>query len=112
LLGITEHPTLTQAFDIIMERKTELLTLESACHIFSYLNGLDGLNQVFIKRLSNIAFIPLEGVSTLMKPSHAFIKQFVPSVDETIDDTSGLIDYVDFGTEANAFILAVGVLHS
>ncbi|CAF4787460.1 unnamed protein product, partial [Rotaria socialis] len=47
-----------------------------------------------------------------MKPSHAFIKQFVPSVDETIDDTSGLIDYVDFGTEANAFILAVGVLHS
>ncbi|CAF1595404.1 unnamed protein product [Rotaria magnacalcarata] len=75
LLGITEHPTLTQAFDIVMERKTELLTIESACHIFSYLNGLDGLNQVFIKRLSNIAFIPLEGVSTLMKPSHIFIKQ-------------------------------------
>ncbi|CAF2075938.1 unnamed protein product, partial [Rotaria magnacalcarata] len=112
LLGITEHPTLTQAFDIVMERKTELLTIESACHIFSYLNGLDGLNQVFVKRLSNIAFIPLEGVSTLMKPSHVFIKQPVPSVDETIDDTSGLIDYVDFGTEANAFLLTVGVLHS
>ncbi|CAF4428606.1 unnamed protein product, partial [Rotaria magnacalcarata] len=47
-----------------------------------------------------------------MKPSHVFIKQPVPSVDETIDDTSGLIDYVDFGTEANAFLLTVGVLHS
>jgi hypothetical protein len=62
LLGIIEHPTLTRAFDIVMERKNELLTVDKAGRIFAYLNGLAELNQIFIKSLSNIAFIPLQGL--------------------------------------------------
>jgi len=70
LLGIIEHPTLTQAFDIVMERKNELLTVDKAGHIFAYLNELNGLNQLFVKRLSNIAFIPLKGLSILTSTQH------------------------------------------
>jgi hypothetical protein len=50
------------------------------------------------------------GAPTLMKPSRVFIQQHETPVSKEID-TSGLIDYVDFGPEANSFLLAVGVLH-
>ncbi|CAF1131373.1 unnamed protein product [Adineta steineri] len=110
LLGIKEQPTLTQAFDTVIERKTELLTINSAGEIFAYLNGLEGLNQTFIKHLSNIAFIPLHGVSTLMKPSQIFIQHATSSASTELD-MSGLIDYVDYGSEGNSFLLTIGVRH-
>ncbi|CAF2972551.1 unnamed protein product [Rotaria sp. Silwood2] len=122
LLGIKTHPTLPQAFDILMERKNELFMLEWAREIFAYLNGLDGLNQQFIKHLSNIAFIPVPGTSTFMKPSEVFIRSNVQKLaiessqnfeTQTLDNinTSGLIDFVDFGLKGNSFLLSVGVLH-
>ncbi|CAF0797545.1 unnamed protein product [Adineta ricciae] len=93
-----------------MERKTELLTTTSAGSIFAYLNGLEGLNQTFIKRLSGVAFIPLDGSPVLLKPTQVFIRQVNSSISPDLN-TAGLIDYVDFGLEGNAFLLTIGVLH-
>ncbi|UJR16998.1 hypothetical protein I4U23_003896 [Adineta vaga] len=110
LVGIKEQPTLVQAFDTVMERKNELLTNNSAGQIFAYLNGLEGLNQTFIKRLSNTTFIPSNGSSTLRKPSQVFIRQVTNSNPMDLD-ISGLLDYVDFGPEGNSLLLTIGVLH-
>ena len=61
LLGIKEKPTLTEAFDILIDKKTELLkTMRSASTIFAYFDELSGENCMLIERLSELAFIPLE----------------------------------------------------
>ena len=62
ILGVKKHPTLSMAFPILMERKTQLLTVETAQKYFSYLSKLDGLDQVFIQKVANIPFIPLPGL--------------------------------------------------
>ena len=53
------------AFSTLMERRNDLLTVESASKYFSYLNQLDGLNKTFIQNLSNIQFIPLAGLFSI-----------------------------------------------
>ena len=45
-----------------MEKRNQLLTVETAQKYFSYFNKLDGLNRTFIQRISNIPFIPLPGL--------------------------------------------------
>ncbi|CAF4020170.1 unnamed protein product [Rotaria sordida] len=112
-MGVKAQPTLTQAFDVLMERKNELLTYKWACKIFAYLNKLDGLNQQFKERLRKIAFIPVQETTTLMKPSEVFIHSIIQNqtTGSTFDDinTGGLIDYVDFGPAANSFLINIGV---
>jgi len=49
-----------------MEKRKELLTVETAPKYFSYFNKLDGLNRPFIQRISNIPFIPLPGLFLLL----------------------------------------------
>lgn len=61
LLGIRDHPSLTQAFRTVLEKKNKLLTEESAPKIFAYLNSIEGLNGAFIELASQSAFIPLKG---------------------------------------------------
>ncbi len=168
LLGVKDRPTLTTAFDILMEKKEEILNVQTAPKIFAYMNELDGLSRPLIERVSKLAFIPLEGHDDFMKPSQVFIRPdssttassrlrqidvILPSSSEddndeitrtnsggsrrrrkrniktttpknkktkTISSTplilddidkSGLIDYVDYGTEGNSFLLGIGVLH-
>ncbi|CAF1463258.1 unnamed protein product [Adineta ricciae] len=120
LLGVKYRPSLPVAFDVLMGKRNQLLTDETAPKYFSYLNKLDGLNRLFIEKVSTIAFIPLPGTKTYVKPSQVFIR----SRDSTsssasagthvniIDDiaTHGLIDYVDYGYEANSFLLGIGVV--
>ncbi|CAF1508202.1 unnamed protein product [Adineta steineri] len=116
-LSIRDHPTLSKAFDILMEKKTNFLTKQSAPHIFAYLNGLEGLNGAFIKKVSKHNFIPLQDLSNsniLIKPSQVFIDPDITSRKGTTNEindknTSGLIDYVDFGVDANAFLHNIGV---
>ncbi|CAF4923582.1 unnamed protein product, partial [Rotaria sp. Silwood1] len=120
LLGVKHRPLLSVAFDILMERRNQLLTVESASIYFSYLNKLDGLNRTFIQKISNRAFIPLPGSNMYVKPSQVFIRSKPMSTSETssdkdvnvIDDmaTRGLIDYIDYGPTANSFLLSIGVL--
>ncbi|CAF5153467.1 unnamed protein product, partial [Rotaria sp. Silwood1] len=74
LLGIKDRPTLTVAFDILMEKKEEILNIETAPKIFAYMNQLDGLSRPLIERISKLAFIPLEGNENFMKPSQVFIR--------------------------------------
>lgn len=73
-IGIKDRPTLTIAFDFLMEKKDELLNVQSARDIFAYLNQLDGLSRPLIERISKYAFIPLEGSDELMRPSQVFIR--------------------------------------
>ncbi|CAF3572956.1 unnamed protein product [Rotaria sp. Silwood1] len=73
LLGVKDCPTLTTAFDILMEKKEEILNVETAPKIFAYMNELDGLSRTLIERVSKLAFIPLKGNDNLMKPSQVFI---------------------------------------
>jgi hypothetical protein len=63
LIGVKQRPSLSMAFNTLMENKNQLLTLQTASKYFSYLNKLDGLNQTFIQKISNIPFIPLSGLS-------------------------------------------------
>ena len=163
-----DRPTLSIAFDILMEKKEEILTVQSAPKIFAYMNELDGLSRPLIERVSKLAFIPLAGNENFMKPSQVFIRPdnstvvaasrlrqiniSIPSASDDDDDDeitrngggsrrrrrnvksapknkktktvsstplimddtdkTGLIDYVDYGAEANSFLLGIGVLHN
>lgn len=62
LLGVKYCPQLETAFDILMEKRHQLLTAESAPIYFSYLNKLNGLNKAFIQKVSTQPFIPLPGL--------------------------------------------------
>ncbi|CAF4300671.1 unnamed protein product [Rotaria sp. Silwood2] len=120
LLGVKQRPLLSIAFDILMEKRNQLLNVESASIYFSYFNKLDGLNRTFIERISNRAFIPLPGSNIYLKPSQVFIRSKNSFTNETssnndlniTDDmtTHGLIDYIDYGHQANSFLLSIGVL--
>ena len=61
LLGIQNYPTLSQAFDTMIAKKNELLTVQSGPTIFEYLDRLGGLSRAFARRVSKLDFIPLEG---------------------------------------------------
>ena len=74
LLGVKERPTLSVAFDILMEKKEEILTGQSAEQIFTYMNQLDGLSRPLIERVAKLAFIPLPGVDGFLKASQVFIR--------------------------------------
>ncbi|CAF4311774.1 unnamed protein product [Rotaria sp. Silwood2] len=120
LLGVKYRPQLETAFDILMDKRYQLLTAESAPTYFSYLNKLDGLSKAFIQNVANKSFIPLPGSSTHLKPSQVFIRSknsFSSGISpdqniNMIDDVAmcGLIDYVDYGPEANSFLFSIGVL--
>lgn len=73
LLGVKDRPTLSTAFEILMEKNEEILNVETAPKIFAYMNQLDGLSRPLIERVSKLAFIPLEGSEYFMKPSQVFI---------------------------------------
>ena len=63
LLGVEQRPSLAMALDILIKRKKQLLTVQSASHLFAYLNKLNGLNRSLVDRMSQTAFIPLPGSS-------------------------------------------------
>ena len=112
-LGVKDKPTLTQAFDHLLENEDELL--KTASRLFSYLGELEGRTSLFIERVSQLAFIPSRDQGQLVKPTEVFIRSSssaVASVENSDDehiDTRGLIDFVDFGSQANSFLLGIGV---
>ena len=62
-LGVKDQPTLTVAFEILMERKNEILRSHDwTCTVFSYLKKIDGLNVQFKEEIAKLAFIPLAGL--------------------------------------------------
>lgn len=50
------------AFEVLMEKRNQLLNFQTAPKYFSYFNKLDGLNTKFTQRVSSIQFIPLPGL--------------------------------------------------
>ncbi|CAF4112088.1 unnamed protein product [Rotaria sp. Silwood2] len=119
LLGVKKHPPLSVAFDVLMEKRNQLLTFQTAKQYFAYFNILDGLNTAFIEYISNIAFIPLSENNIFCKPSQVFIRSKSSTTDKTSQDNNnnilddeaarGLIDYIDYDDEANSFLLNIGV---
>ena len=107
ILGVKQRPLVVAAFAILMERRNQLLNVDSAPNLFAYLGRLDGLNRQFIDGIKNVPFIPLGPAKNYVKVSQIFIR---PSNSNDDGETRGLIDYVDFGSEANAFLLSVGVV--
>ncbi|CAF3497440.1 unnamed protein product [Adineta steineri] len=122
LLGVKHRPPISFAFDILMEKRNDLLNIQTAPIYFSYLNKLDGLNRIFIQKLSTISFIPLTENNIYVKPSQVFIRskglttneKSSPNDDKNnfIEDIAirGLIDYIDYGYEANSFLKSIGVV--
>ncbi len=135
LINVKQHPTLDIAFKKLMEIKNHILTVQTASNLFAYLSSLEGLNRNLIDSISEYAFIPLQGSyifnslsniirfiylideNIFVKPSEVFIRS-KNSFDQnnnsfvSEDNTSGLIDYIDYGSDANFFLEKVGVLHS
>ena len=114
LLGVKYRPSLEIAFDILLNKQPQFLTIKSAPMYFSYLNKLDGFNRALIQSIANRSFIPVND-SAYVKPSQVFIRSkssFSLENVNTLDDvaTRGLIDYVDYGPEANSFLFRIGVL--
>lgn len=97
-------------FNYLIEKRNELLNVETASKYFSYLNKLDGLNKRFIQNLSNISFIPLKDS---FKQNHYYVKPnqvFIHSKKNLNLLENDLIDYIDYGYEANSFLITCGVL--
>ncbi|CAF4240435.1 unnamed protein product, partial [Adineta steineri] len=93
------------------KKQYEILTIESASLYFSYLNKLDGLNKTFIENVSKKSFIPYSSSSYYSKPSQIFIRsETLSSPDDIV--SFGLIDYIDYGPEANKFLFIIGVVSS
>ena len=61
-LDIDDHPTLSKAFSSLLEKKTTLLTKQTASTIFAYLHRLKGLDQQFVQKVAEHNFIPLQGL--------------------------------------------------
>lgn len=62
LIGVKQRPQISIVFEILMEKRNELLNVDTAPIYFSYFNKLDGLNKIFIQKISNKSFIPLAGL--------------------------------------------------
>jgi hypothetical protein len=62
LMDVKDDPTLKIAFEILMERKNEVLTsFEWTRTVFAYMNGLEGMGAALKEQISELAFIPLRG---------------------------------------------------
>ncbi len=62
LIGVKQQPPLDVTFQMLVQRKNELLTTQTASKIFAYLSTLGGLNRNVIQMISQYAFIPLQGL--------------------------------------------------
>ena len=110
LLGIKAKPTLQQAFDILIDRRDSLLrSPRRARHIFAYMNELEGRTAALMNSISTLQFIPVFPSAKdrvhFATPTEVFIRS-----EESKIDTEGLIDFVDFGADANTFLRSLGVL--
>ncbi|CAF1549296.1 unnamed protein product [Adineta ricciae] len=108
LLGIKSRPDLQTAFDVLMDKRDRILTVESAPIYFSYLNKLEGLNRTFTEKAASKFFIPLS--NSYSKPSQVFIRSSNIPLDDDDKAAAGLIDYIDYGPEANSFLFSIGVV--
>jgi hypothetical protein len=92
-LGVKDKPTLSQAFDLLLENKSDLLkTTHRATRLFNYLSELEGRTSMFIERVSQVSFIPCEG--HLVNPTEVFIRSTtsvlsVDNAEEEHIDTRG-----------------------
>lgn len=126
LISVKQRPTLNVAFKMLMKIKNDILTVQTAPKIFAYLSTLDGLDRNLINSISEYSFIPLQGSyifdyipniicfiylidrNIFVKPTEVFIRS-----NNLFDqnNTNGLIDYIDYGSDANFFLEKIGVLH-
>lgn len=61
ILGVKQKPTINAALTVLLERRNELLTVQSAPSLFAYLSRLDSLNRTFVEQIADTPFIPLPG---------------------------------------------------
>lgn len=61
-IGISEHPAVSVAFDVLMQRRDDILSDETAPRIFSYINRLGHIDPKLKNRIHDCSCIPLRGI--------------------------------------------------
>ncbi|KAJ9654801.1 hypothetical protein H2198_006240 [Neophaeococcomyces mojaviensis] len=106
MFGVKRHPPIEVCVQILARRK--LATHQEARAIFTYFAGrLGEINSSTIPKLQDLDFVPIFAknkekpvVKTYTSPRNVFLGD---------SDTFGeIFNYVDFGQEANAFLLKCG----
>lgn len=106
MFGVRRHPPIEICIQLLAKRN--LTTHQEARALFTYFAGrLGELNTTVIQRLQDLNFVPIFGknkekpqVKTYTSPRNVFLGD---------SDTFGdIFNYVDFGQEANSFLLRCG----
>lgn len=106
MFGVRRHPPIDTCIQILAKKK--LANPQEARSIFAYFAGrLNEVNTSVLPKLENLNFVPIFSknkekpvVKSYTSPRNVFLGD-----SETFGD---IFDYVDFGQEANAFLLKCG----
>ncbi|KAI9371688.1 hypothetical protein BJX61DRAFT_13526 [Aspergillus egyptiacus] len=106
-LGVKQHPRLTDCLDILIRRPPS--TKRDARVLFRYLAGrVSELNSRDIDRIGRAEVVPISTEDD--SPKGETIRRIAPRLCYLGEgeDYRDLFDFVDFGQEANLFLMAVG----
>ncbi|KAL3479442.1 hypothetical protein BJX99DRAFT_70654 [Aspergillus californicus] len=106
-LGVKQHPTLTDCLDALVRRPPS--TKQDARVLFRYLAGrVSELNSRDTDRVGNAEIVPVSTADEASKGGK--VRHVAPRLCYLGDgeDYKDLFDFVDFGQEANLFLMAVG----
>ncbi|KAL4793525.1 hypothetical protein BDV19DRAFT_366610 [Aspergillus venezuelensis] len=106
-LGVQQHPKLSECFDTLIRRPPS--TKRDARLVFAYLAGrVSELNSRDIARVGGAEIIPVSTNDESLKGGK--IRRVAPRLCYLGEgeDYRDLFDFVDFGQEANLFLMAVG----
>ncbi|KAE9976820.1 hypothetical protein BLS_001825 [Venturia inaequalis] len=107
LFGVASDPPMQQvATRVINHPPTSLL---EAIGVFGYLGGrLTQLNAQLAEAFGNARIVPIIGTEEKQMVRHVAPKMCFLGASEMY---GGILDFVDFGMEANSFLLSVGSKH-
>ncbi|KAL3457838.1 hypothetical protein BJX64DRAFT_241189 [Aspergillus heterothallicus] len=108
-LGVKQHPKMSDCLDVLIRRPPS--TERDARVLFRYLAGrVSELSSRDIDRVGRTEIVPLPGNHNNEKGKTTTTRRVAPKYCYLGDgeDYKDLFDFVDFGQEANLFLMAVG----
>ena len=108
--GVRPNPPINDCIEILIKRPPQ--STKEARRLFAYMSGrLGEINQAYAQRLGDARIVPIANTSTSDKQSS--VRHVAPITcflgqSETYKD---IFDFVDYGQEANAFLLKCGSKH-